>query len=364
METHESREYFVHQFLLVKGICILGVVAIHVSSDFTSMSRLNWLTGGLMLISSFSRFAVPVFIILSGFYLSLNPRNTRALPFYGRTLKFLVIPYFFYSVFYTMLKYRSGISFLLLVKNLLLGSASPHLWFGLTIIQAYLLHPFLFSYYRKCKYRGLVVIMAFAVQILWSVAFSIFVPNPDIQRAGSGVLARIGKFLLPSSIGFFFLGYHLAAHSEEAAKWFKRSIVQYAGVFIWIAATVGSALYWGIPMSRGIPYSEVQHAYLGQSILVPLMSAAALAAVFSFTHRQNQKSTLVRNVLHRFGLYSYGIYYLNPLFVKILSKVIRQVPWLSFDSIGRYLILFFLVPFTTLLAVKCLSKLPSGKYLQ
>ena len=362
MGTHESREYLVHQLLVVKGICILGVIAIHVSGDFSSMPGMTWLTAGLLLINSLSRFAVPVFIMLSGFYLSLNPRNTRALPFYGRTLRFLVIPYVFYSLFYTLLKFKSGLSLSLLVKNVLLGSAYPHLWFSLLILQVYLFHPFLSRFFKDVNAAGRRVILAFGVQVLWSVLFSLFVPNPDLQRAGSGALARIGKFLLPSSVGFLFFGYYLAARSEEAVAWLKRAIVKYAAIVTWIVAGAASALFWGIPMSQGIAYRDIRHAYLGQSLLLPLISVAAFAVLFIFANERKSRPAVVRDLFHRFGLYSYGVYYLHPFFVKVCTKVVHQVLNLSYDNVWGYAILFILVPSVSLVAVKMLSKIPLGRY--
>jgi surface polysaccharide O-acyltransferase-like enzyme len=327
------------------------------------MSRFNGLAQGLLFMDGLFRFGVPLFIVLSGFYLSLNPRNKKAIPFYRHSLKFLLIPYVVYSLFYSLLKFRSGISFSIIIRNLLLASASPHLWFSLTIIQLYLLHPFLYSGYKKSRHRWALVIGAFFIQILWSVAVSLFLPNPDLQAAGYSVLANLGKLLFPANIGYFLLGYFLVEHAEEAARWLKRSVPVAAGWLLWIAGAAGMALYWGIPISRGTPYGAISYAYLAQSVIVPPMTMAAMAAIFSFAQGRYRRIMIARKVFHPLGLYSYGIYYMNPFFVKALSWFIRHGRSISPDSIVYYLILFLTVPLATLLAVRVLSRMPFGKYL-
>ena len=362
METNESRRQFVYQMPYVKGLCILSVVAIHIADYSHEMSRFNWLAQSLLFLDSLLRFAVPLFIILSGFYLSLNPRNIKAIPFYRHSLKFLLIPYLAYSLFYSLLKYRLGMSVSQLTRNILLASASPHLWFSLSIIQLYILHPFLYGGYKKSRRRWALVIGAFFIQILWSVTFSLFLPNPDQQAAGYSVLANLGKLLFPANIGYFVLGYFLVDHAGEAARWLKSPVAVTTGSLLWIVGAMGITLYWGIPISRGTPYAAISYAYLAQSVLVPPMTIAAMAAIFSLAQGRFQRNTMTRKLFHRLGLYSYGIYYLNPFFVKALSWFIRHIRSISPDSIVFYLILFSTAPLVTLYAVRIFSRMPFGKY--
>jgi len=54
--------------------------------------------------NTLARFAVPLFIVMSGFYLSLHTRNQHALRFYRRTLPGLILPYVVYTAIYILAK--------------------------------------------------------------------------------------------------------------------------------------------------------------------------------------------------------------------------------------------------------------------
>ena len=193
MQTIESRQFFIYPLSLVKGICILSVILLHVTTGSAGMKQSQCLTSSLIFINCLTRFAVPLFIALSGFYLSLNPRNESAVPFYRRTLKFLVVPYVIYSLIYSLPAFRKSGNLLEVVRNLLTASASPHLWFGLLILQLYLLHPFLIRWYRARRHHGTLIISAFLLQIAWSLALAIMFHDPDPLRSGTGIAERLGE---------------------------------------------------------------------------------------------------------------------------------------------------------------------------
>ena len=83
---------------------MLAIILIHVTGTFAERAPVDWFTAVLIFANSASRFAVPVFVMLSGFHLSLNARNEQYFRFYRRTLKHLVIPYLLYTALYTLVR--------------------------------------------------------------------------------------------------------------------------------------------------------------------------------------------------------------------------------------------------------------------
>lgn len=61
MMTIESRRFFVYKLPLIKGICILGVILIHITGTFMVMTQLGWLFITLLFLKNLARFLEPPF---------------------------------------------------------------------------------------------------------------------------------------------------------------------------------------------------------------------------------------------------------------------------------------------------------------
>jgi surface polysaccharide O-acyltransferase-like enzyme len=375
--TTESRTFLVYQLPFVKGTCTLGVILIHLTVGFSAVHPAGWTFASLLFLNSLGRFAVPLFVALSGFYLSLTPRNEHAVPFYRRTIRFLLVPYILYSLLYSAWNVLWHGHPWRLLSDLPLASASYHLWFGLLILQLYLLHPFLRRAYQACRHRGALVIAAFLLQIGWSILSITLLPaawsalaagllpgSPHTAEAVRSGSSRLADLIFLSHLGDFVGGYYLLERSDEIRRIVKRPISALTGAIVWIAAAAGLAAYWGVPLSRGTGWNAMEHRYLMHFCLTPVLSMAALVPILSLSQHEDRLPRLVRRWLHSFGLYAYGVYYLHPLAISVLTLAylycIGPEPLqLAWFQAARYA----LVALTTLLAVKALARLPFGRYL-
>jgi len=376
MTSAESRKFFVYPLPFLKGICILGVILIHLTATCTEMSRFGGLFHALVLLNSLSRFAVPLFIVFSGFYLSLNARNERAIPFYRRTLKFLLIPYLLYSLLYALLQGLAGVRPTRLLFDILRGSAAPHLWFGLLIMQLYLLHPLLRRGYLACRHRLAPVLAALLVQIAWSVfastllpalvarlATTLFSASSPLAATISREVARLAGIAFVAHLGYFLGGYYLLDRAGEIRNWLRRPTTATVGVLVWFAAAAGIAASWSIPLSRGIAWAALPRPYLLHHLLTPLLSLAAFATLLSFAGRPERRPGPCRRGLHAFGLYAYGVYYLHPLFIMLIAGTFRHLTGaVPIDSAAFQLLRLFLVPTAAWFTAQLLARLPFGKY--
>jgi surface polysaccharide O-acyltransferase-like enzyme len=317
----------------------------------------------LAFLNCLSRFAVPLFIILSGFYLSLNRNNERAKPFYRRTLRFLLVPYIAYTGLYSLLDFRKTGDVVRVLRNFFTAEGAPHLWFGLLILQLYLLHPALSRWYRTRRHHGLIVILAFFIQIAVAIMLSMRYHHADLLTLGAPFVGRLGAILFVSHIGYFFGGYYLSEHSDEAVRLFRNPIFVGAGVAIWLFGALGLEAFWSIPMFQGQEFSSTIRTYLAHDVLIPLLSFAALVSVFSFLQKYHLGKTISSRLLSTFGLYSYGIYYLQALSLWAVGWILRGGAGLDVGDILYYLLLFPIGSLLSLFAARTLSKLPFGRYL-
>jgi surface polysaccharide O-acyltransferase-like enzyme len=376
MITNESKTFFVYKLPLIRGICVLGVILIHTTADFATMTRFGWLGYTLIFLNSLARFAVPLFVVFSGFYLSLNRHNEDAVPFYRRTLRFLIIPYVLYSMFYSILKIGSGGNPLCIITDLPFGSASSHLWFMLLILQLYILHPYLRRWYLACEHRGALVLAVLFLQMAWSIlsmtllplalseiSISLF-PNStflasNMVRYGNSI---VGFFFL-QHLGYFLGGYYLLEHSEELGRLFSRSIFPIIGSIVWVATAIGLAAYLILPISEGIQWNAIEHRSLLHIFITPFLSFAALGTILSIAKKTNGFTGFFNRWFYSIGLYSYGIYYLHIFSIMVFSKIFTYIVNTTSISIASYYFLrFTFVVLITFLTVKILSRSPFGKY--
>lgn len=132
------------EFDILRTLATFTVIAIHITAGYVLLSPLGYVGNQL------ARFAVPLFIILSGFLLynsDLNGHGLKTVDFYRRRFDRVLWPYILWTLFYALM---GGImaqdiaqALRQLPGHLLWGTASYHLYFVVIIIQLYLLYPLL-----------------------------------------------------------------------------------------------------------------------------------------------------------------------------------------------------------------------------
>jgi surface polysaccharide O-acyltransferase-like enzyme len=362
MLTSESRRFYVYPLPLVKGICILSVLLLHSSLGHLGENRIQWLASIGPLANCLTRFAVPLFVVVSGLYLSLNSRNEHASSFYHRTLEFLVVPYCLYSLAYSMPAFRRNGDLLEIVYDLLTASASAHLWFGLLILQLYVLHPVLRRYFRASNAPKNVLVCAFIVQVSYVFAISMIFRSSDLLALPASLTQRLAAMFFASHIGYFVLGYYLLDSAERVVRRLQDRKTVVLAALTFLLAGSGLTLLWGLPMSRGISAATTPQAILAQSILVPFLSLAALGVIYPVVQQRDISGSIIWRTVHSFGLHSYGVYYLHGFAYWFVIWVARRLPIAQIEDAALNLLFFAATASVTLWAVKVLSRLPFGRY--
>ncbi len=321
---YEGRKYFAYRQQIVRGICILAVIAIHISNSGA------W----------FFRFAVPVFILVSGFQLSLSNRNERAISFYKRVLPHLAIPYLAYSVIFSIPHVTRGIGFCQLWNAFLSSDIEQHLWFMPVIISLYILYPWLRRIYRTSSVGTLV--FAFILQIIvW--------PNLKEHLLSGGALTTALSFA--SEIGFFVSGFLLLDYSQQAKTFCERKEGKLLSLLIW--------LIW--PYLNSITgNSEVP--LLINKVLYVASCCSAFFLIASIAKAPFHLTKLAFNWVGRFGLYSFGIYLFHPIAISVVSLCLTQTLGFEYYSTMWQLIVYPLAVLLSYFAIKWVSKIPGGRF--
>lgn len=199
----------------LKVCAIISVVLIHTTSNYIYQSRIA------LLINQFSRFAVPLFILLSGLLLNISNSKTSLLIFYQKRAKKIILPFIIWTTIYIIITNLNNIKMgeynlkdfiLALTKGLIWGNGYYHLYFMTVIIQLYLLYPFLKIIIAKYPYISLIT--SFIVTFIYQIAVYFQILN--IIKLPWSPLPYYEFF--PTWIFFFVFGMFLAQNIANLNK--------------------------------------------------------------------------------------------------------------------------------------------------
>lgn len=155
-----------------RAIACISVVLVHVTSAYLVLDTTGNLMKMFLLFSNRAlSYVVPAFIFISGFVLAHNYHHKAFtyLPFIKKRLKYLLVPYFFWTGFYYLLfifEKSYAVSMKLFFTKLLLGDMVYHLYFVLIILQFYLLFGIINWLFKKFSAHYVLIFML-AINILF-----------------------------------------------------------------------------------------------------------------------------------------------------------------------------------------------------
>lgn len=314
----------------IRGISMMGVIGIHVGSQYLSNPAAN--PHLIALFEIFTRFSVPIFFFISAFGLFYNldihaPFDARH--FYVRRIKTVLIPYLVWSVFYILhdsLLYGTGLPSPFYFCGLLFfGSAKYQLYFLVILLWFYLLMPLWIALVRRLTLRGLGVLLVLQVLFdYWSsfsVPFNLYVYGlPDDSLLKPLLMYRLNYWVL-HYLFVFLLGGWLAVHIDAFHRFMQERRTAITVLFyLSMASLLG--YYYALLAQGQTPLDGINtaHQLCPAGIFYTLM-----ASLFFFTIFTYQRYPSVLNpALHLLGKHSYFAYLVHPLFITYLARFLEH----------------------------------------
>lgn len=239
-----DKQFYALDFARVSAM--LAVVAIHVTSGYV-YGESGYSVFGInlgFLLNQLSRFAVPMFVMISGMSLGLSAGTGGTLSFYKKRLIKLGIPYALWFTLYFLYEQRGALaeffgggaeSVRLYLRAFLQGQSAPHLYFVVVIFQCYLVYPVL----KKCVERAPVASVAVALAVTYLVEELYFLLNLGVDLIPSPVRYCLW-LLLPTWLFYFTVGCALTRPRAERLAAFAQAhklpvlggTLVFAGVYV------------------------------------------------------------------------------------------------------------------------------------
>jgi probable poly-beta-1,6-N-acetyl-D-glucosamine export protein len=158
MEINKQKQYY-PAIDALRILAILAVILIHTTTRTLEVSNLDLLkVPWTLLLNQLSRFAVPLFFIISGFVLELNyPFHAGYFSYLKKRVNRLFIPYIVWSAIYYYFVYTNHTrSFF---SALLDGSSSYQLYFIPALLLFYVFFPLVHKFYKIFANKWILIIL-------------------------------------------------------------------------------------------------------------------------------------------------------------------------------------------------------------
>ena len=289
---------------MTRAIAILFVVFTHVHEQVGVDSYIIQ-----AIFYDIDRLGVPLFFMLSGALVLPKIVNINMWVFYRKRIPQFIFLLFFYSFLTTFIqKAFSNIPIWQSLKESFVFTngiypantgGAHHLWFMYTIIELYLIAPFLGKLLERLSNR----------EILFFLVISIFLTQFKDSLIGGfrievDFIQRLGSDFLGGYLNFFVIGYLLIYRRINLSLLSSLALFLFPILF---------------SLLRELHKSEfigVFHWY--SSSLSILLSSVGLLSLIRIAFENTQKSIFIE----RISLYSFGIYLSHYVFIYIFKAII------------------------------------------
>jgi len=322
------------EFDFLRAIAAISIIAIHVTARFAFNSR------GAYFWNQAMRYAVPMFIIISGLLLLYTDMDSKKLNYFGflyKRLKKILIPYILWTVAYIIYNQRHDLigiwaakqDFLAdLCRCLLFGTGGAHLYFIAIIIQLYLLYPLL----RMLVTKWPRIILS--ASLITTFVFQTAVYLWEIK------LLTLAEFVIPYYIFFptwvfyFVLGMYVSLNMKA-----------------WQDKLAGRGIHviivWVLSLGILLVDSKLTLTY-GSSIKPSIMlySITSFMFLYSVSAKFSDTLSLAGKILDWLSLQSFNIYFCHVI---IINLIIYAFNFSGFVILSKGIIGALLLFETTLL---------------
>ncbi len=313
---------FTYDTQLIRGVAIILVIAVH-SFSIAVYSDVSYARSIYIWINVISHCAVPLFVILSGFMLSLSSNNIKASHRQRKLVLFKMIPtYVLWSmIYYTLYSLNHGQPFDLAdysTQFLLLGNPL-HLWFLLLLIQFYLLFPILYYIYSLIPHKKLFL---FGVLILQTLISELLLKLSEDQSM------RHRWFPFTDFMLYFFLGFFIKDHGEQVIKLVNTKAVK---LFAMISLIVsGWVVTTAILNMNTLEMRPIESLFEFRVAFV-LIVLAMFILIYDLTISLRRSDGVIRKVLSQFGLFAYQIYLVHVAMIGAVHFLLKDYIGLGTD---------------------------------
>lgn len=288
---------------ILRVLSMIAVIVIHVvATQFYKIEVRTYEWWMLNFFDSISRWAVPIFVMISGMFLLDSKKEITLKNVFGKYIKKYVIIILIWNLIYAIIPciYNRNINMQEFFETIILGQT--HIWFLYMIIGLYMITPFLKKIVQEEN------LMKYYI-VLW-IIFALLL-KPIAEMLNLNILKELINeklyinFLLGYT-GYFLLGFYISK------KNYNKISISIIGILGFLITFVGTAL--------------ISNGELNTTLLQPLTINVFMMAISLFLlikdRFQNYKfKTRCVTIIEKLAKNSLGVYLIHYLIIGILTKL-------------------------------------------
>ncbi len=333
----ESRRHF-YWLDAAKVIAAFCVVLLHVCAYFLDFSSVNDFNSWFVAAgyNSFTRFSVPLFVMVSGYLLLAENRIESISVFYKKRFSKILLPIVFWSLFFllwTTIKFSlRGDAYSLEDLLLLVVKGRPysHMWYMYMLIGLYMLSPFLKRLVCVLEKQQLIVLII----ILFFISMSNYLYRLWFQVERTFFLTWAFDYLPYFIFGHYLSRYNIKVHSGSL-------------LFLYLVCCIGSWLLASLWFKCYKVESSFFWGYFSPFVVICSLSIIVLIKrIFVLESKFFQKISPL----------TLGVYLIHPIFIDLLKYL--KVSEVSSSYLIYILLCSFFVFILSAVVTKILLLLP------
>lgn len=352
----------------MRGLCMLGVIGIHIGSLALTPNNFTL----YCFLEVLSRYSVPAFFFISGYGLVcadkalLTGEHLNYWSFLKKRLKGAGLPYLswslFYLIYFTLVLPKGMISWhpLHLAFVLFFGLGCYHLYFMVIMLWFYASYPlwrWLLQWINKHS-----IALGLTLLLLFQLGFNWWTTHPGIDISSWGVVAK--NFFnyrlnyLPLHYLLIFMGGGFAAlHWQTYMNWLREHGVIVTLLYLVSIAYIAGSAYYSFSYEKYtlLDLANTYHQLSPQGLIYTIASILFFCWVLDKLERA--KCSKAINTLSQ---HSMLIYFIHPLFLDWMTSfytkfgIVMTVKKVTFS----YFALVLASLFTSIILTKILSRVP------
>lgn len=319
------RKYWI-DYLRCLGI--FAVLCIHTTSppyrQFSAISGLNWWIANI--INASSRFAVPLFVMISGSV--LLGRDISTVTFYKKRFARLFLPFIFWSLFYYVFKICEGSSVKVILHAVIDGRMYYHLWYLSMLMCLMAFVPFINNLIKGKKLAKAEVAMLAGIFFLF---FNFSWLSYAFNQTSSLHFDWYKEF--PLYIAYLIFGYYLS--QDISLLKMKNYMI---AIIILALSLLGAVLNY-----LSCEYMHVLKEHFVLLNTGPLTLIITTLVFFLFS--KNKEIFKENKLIIALSDASFGIYLIHPFFLFFIRKALPDSlysrPWCLLASICSLMLISF-----------------------
>lgn len=317
------KKTYLTELEMLRAFGIIAVIMIHATSSAVVSTDLN---SKLFLVfvslNTLSKFAVPLFILISGLSLFYNyydkPINAQAVrSFYKKRITKLMLPFLIFSfVYYSIVVYsRHGFSSLEpfishfltweFLINLIIGKTYTHLYYIFIIMQFYLLFPLIWYVMRRWPHT-----------LKWMIAAGLVIQWLYVLNAKDMGIKYVSSGCFAYSL-YFSIGTYIGINYSKLQRYWEHKM----GGIAWGLALIALWVIFGaICVNSFLLEAQgemmVTHPWVIELTNEIYITAACFLLIQLALLIKSSRLEFLKSMLVHLGNASFGIYLLHPLFLR------------------------------------------------